>query len=266
MLPTKQPTSANLERFSRIPPNQEFFFKNPALSLFCLYSPLTSCKKLEKSLEPFLRKLSPTNQPTNYYQQNQLYRNWLTPIQKSYKFTLNLQFWGFLCDIWRGISHNLYKIFSWNFQDYNILYIVTTWQIFIRLWDGSCPSLKNLHHFAWNDPGVFQSHLFWNLKDLVLVQTLCYRKENNLLPIIDLFFPLTNFNADVRHMLYSHIALQLPSVYMHQWLISPANDNDVELNRQFSFLDWSKSNIVRLTQVKSEDREVWHAIFTTYIL
>ena len=41
------------------------FFKNPTLSLFYLYSPLTSCKKSEKSLEPFLRKLryQPTNQP-----------------------------------------------------------------------------------------------------------------------------------------------------------------------------------------------------------
>ena len=40
------------------------FFKNPALSLFYLYSPLTSCKKSEKSLEPLLRKLryQPTNQ------------------------------------------------------------------------------------------------------------------------------------------------------------------------------------------------------------
>ena len=30
-----------------------FFFENPALSLFLLYCSLTSCKKLEKSLEPF---------------------------------------------------------------------------------------------------------------------------------------------------------------------------------------------------------------------
>ena len=39
--------------------------KNPALSSFYLYSPLTSRKKLEKSLEPFLRKLryQPTTQP-----------------------------------------------------------------------------------------------------------------------------------------------------------------------------------------------------------
>ena len=43
------------------------FYKNPSLSLFYLYSLLTSCKKLEKSLEPFLRKLryQPTNQPIN---------------------------------------------------------------------------------------------------------------------------------------------------------------------------------------------------------
>ena len=48
---------ANLETFSRISPDQEFFFKNPALWLFHLYNPLTSCKKSDKSVEPFLRKL-----------------------------------------------------------------------------------------------------------------------------------------------------------------------------------------------------------------
>ena len=63
--PTNQPTNANLETFSRISPNQEFF-KNPALGLFYLYSTLTSCKKSEKSFEPFLRNLrwQSTNQPT----------------------------------------------------------------------------------------------------------------------------------------------------------------------------------------------------------
>ena len=42
-------------------------FKNPALWLFYIYSPLTSCKKSEKFLEPFLRKLryEPTNQLPN---------------------------------------------------------------------------------------------------------------------------------------------------------------------------------------------------------
>ena len=74
---------ANLETFSRISPNQEFFSKI-RLSLFYLYSPLTSCKKSEKSLEPFLRKLryQPTNQPTNYYQQHRSCRTSLTPVQQ----------------------------------------------------------------------------------------------------------------------------------------------------------------------------------------
>ena len=55
-----------------------------ALSLYYFYSPLTSCKKSEKSLEPFLRKLrhQPTNQPTNHYQQHRFYRTQLAPVQK----------------------------------------------------------------------------------------------------------------------------------------------------------------------------------------
>ena len=68
-----------METFSRISPNQELFFKNPALSLFYLYSPLSSCKKSEKSFEPFLRKLR--HQPTNY-QQHRSYRASLTPVQQ----------------------------------------------------------------------------------------------------------------------------------------------------------------------------------------
>ena len=53
-------------------------------TLFCEYLqiknfvtlPLTSCKKSEKSSQPFLRKLlyQPTNQPTNYYQHHRFYR------------------------------------------------------------------------------------------------------------------------------------------------------------------------------------------------
>ena len=55
---------ANLEVFSKISLNQEIFFNNQALWIFYLYNPLTSCKKSEKSLKPFLRKLlyQPTNQ------------------------------------------------------------------------------------------------------------------------------------------------------------------------------------------------------------
>ena len=58
------------------------FFKNPALRVFHLYSPLTSCEKSEKSLEPLLRKLP--HQPTSYYQQHRFYRTWLTPVQLVY--------------------------------------------------------------------------------------------------------------------------------------------------------------------------------------
>ena len=72
---------ANLETFSRISPNQNFFFKNPALWLFYLYSPLTSCKKSEKFLKPFQRKLR--YQPTNCYQQHRSYKTSLTSVQKN---------------------------------------------------------------------------------------------------------------------------------------------------------------------------------------
>ena len=70
------------------------FFKIPAQSLFYLYSPLTSGKKSEKSLEPFLRKLryqstnQPVNQPTNYYQQHRSYRTSQMPVQKMYMLYL----------------------------------------------------------------------------------------------------------------------------------------------------------------------------------
>ena len=56
---------------------KNFFQKSG--SLFFLYSPLTSCKKSEKSLELFLRKLC--YQPTNYYQQHRSFRTSLTQVQ-----------------------------------------------------------------------------------------------------------------------------------------------------------------------------------------
>ena len=37
-------------------------------------------------------------------------------------------------------------------------------------------------------------------------------------------------------MLHLHVAQQLPSLYMHQWVISPTNDNDAQLNKQFPFV------------------------------
>ena len=39
-----------------------------------------------------------------------------------------------------------------NFQDYHNLYIVTTWQIFIKFWDGHVQSSEMLSYLVWNDP------------------------------------------------------------------------------------------------------------------
>ena len=57
---------ANFRPFCEYLQIENFFQKSGSVT-FYLYSPLTSCKKWEKSLEPFLRKLryKPTNQPTN---------------------------------------------------------------------------------------------------------------------------------------------------------------------------------------------------------
>ena len=57
-----------------------FFSKNPALSLFYLYSPLTLCKKNQKN--PQSRFWENCYQLTNYYQQQRSYRTSLTPVQK----------------------------------------------------------------------------------------------------------------------------------------------------------------------------------------
>ena len=84
-----------------------FFFKNPALPLFYLYSLLTSCKKSEKPLEPFLRKLrylptiQPTNQTTNYYQQHQSTPRWRWKKPPSFEFQNSKKsfFWWSLCRI-----------------------------------------------------------------------------------------------------------------------------------------------------------------------
>ena len=73
VLPTNQPTNQILkclilgsfgDLFANISKSRTFF-ENSALSLFYLYSLLTSCKKLEKSVSE--KTALPTNQPTNYY-------------------------------------------------------------------------------------------------------------------------------------------------------------------------------------------------------
>ena len=59
-----------------------FFQKSGSVTFLPLYSP-NFMQKLEKSLEPFLRKLC--YQPTNYYQQHRSYKISLTPVQKTKK-------------------------------------------------------------------------------------------------------------------------------------------------------------------------------------
>ena len=58
---------------------KKFFQKSSPVTFLSLQS-LTSCKKSEKSLELFLRKLR--YQPTNYYHQHRSYRTSLEPVQK----------------------------------------------------------------------------------------------------------------------------------------------------------------------------------------
>ena len=72
---------------------------------------------------------------------------------------------------------------------------------------------------------------------------------------------------DVGHnMLHLHVAQQLPSLkqwkFMHQWVISPTDDNDAELT--ISIWHFSKENIARLTQVKNEVFATYTS-FTAYI-
>ena len=80
------------------------------------------------------------------------------------------------------------------------------------------------------------SHLFWNLEDTALVQTLSYRRKITYhLLLIDFFHKLISMQ-DVRHnVLHLHVAQPLPSLYMHQWVISRTSDNDAEVIRQFPF-------------------------------
>ena len=56
------------------------------------------------------------------------------------------------------------------------------------------------------------SHLFWNLKDPVLVQTLSYRRKITYHLLLIGFFQLLISMQDVGHMLHLHVAQQPPSL------------------------------------------------------
>ena len=61
-----------------------------------------------------------------------------------------------------------------------------------------------------------QWHLFWNLKDSVLDQTLSYRRKITYHVLLLVFFHKLISMQDVWHnMLHLHVAQQLPSLYMH---------------------------------------------------
>ena len=70
-------------------------------------------------------------------------------------------------------------------------------------------------------------------------------------------------------MLHLHVAQQLPhsfkqSKFMHQWVISPTNDNDPELTiSQFDI--FLNKNVATITQVRNEGRQAWYTRFATYI-
>ena len=85
-----------------------FFFKNPALWLCYLYSPLTSCKKSEKSLEPFLRKLcyEPTNQPIITNNTDLIGPHWRR--SKKIKQVLQIRCWD------TGIAMEIQKKKKWS--------------------------------------------------------------------------------------------------------------------------------------------------------
>ena len=79
------------------------------------------------------------------------------------------------------------------------------------------------------------SHLFRNLKETVQVQTLSYRKKITYHQLLIGFLHKLISMQDAGHnMLHLHVAQQLPSLYMW-WVISPTNDKDAQLNRQFPF-------------------------------
>ena len=53
----KNPFLGHFRHFLLIFEKMRIFPKNPALSLFYIYGPLTSCKKIEKTNEPILRTM-----------------------------------------------------------------------------------------------------------------------------------------------------------------------------------------------------------------
>ena len=96
---------------------------------------------------------------------------------KSYKFILNPKLWSFQSDLallGRAISPNPYKTLTWNIQYYHILYIVLTWQILIKFWDVSCPSLNYFASFGVEWPICDFGADISIIHVCILMQELCF--------------------------------------------------------------------------------------------
>ena len=61
----------------------------------------------------------------------------------------------------------------------------------------------------WRNSGL----LLWNLEDLVLVQTVSYRRKTTYHLLLIGFFHKLISTQDVGHMLHLHVPQQLPSIY-----------------------------------------------------
>ena len=72
---------ANLETFSRIPPNQELFSKIRLCHFSTFIVPLLHAKNQKNHWSRFWENCV-TNQPTNHYQQHRFYKTSLTPVQQ----------------------------------------------------------------------------------------------------------------------------------------------------------------------------------------
>ena len=103
------------------------------------------------------------------------------------------------------------------------------------------------------------NHLFWDLKDPALVQTLHYRRKIIYQPLRIGFFHRLISVQDIGHMLHLNVAQQLPK-FIHQWVISYLWQR-YWAEQAISICHWSKQNI----SSKNKSKEAWRKIFTTYI-
>ena len=82
----------------------------------------------------------------------------------AFKWAINADFLGK-----SNIDFNIEEQFLLNCT---ILYIVTTWQIFIKFWDGSCPSFKHFAQFGVDLTQLHQVHkklIYWSIPEKIQI-------------------------------------------------------------------------------------------------